>query len=238
MPRLAPILSLLAAAFLTAVPGVHAHDLQVLTPGPAELDAGTAVPARLLHATLLDPRDRLEVTVRATGSTIEALVLVPDRAPERDRSGDQVPRVQVSGASQARTVLLETPRRVRDDATGFEYLVIATVTVPRTDVPAVIGVTRGSEPTRVALRVGPPDAPFTARDPERTPRALILARGWVETAPAGAGDLPDPVRPTPDRTGVWFALALAAAGLLVAAWWVARGRATSRRRGAERAAEE
>lgn len=238
MARLCLTLVLTVLMLTVAGPAATAHELQVVAPGSVRLDAGTAAPARLVHATLLDPGDRLVVTVAASDAPVEALLLVPDRRPERGRAGDALPAMQVPDAAEASVVVLEEPRRVRDEATGFDYLVLATVDVPRSTEVATVTVARGSEPTRVALRVGRPGAPFRSSDPERTPRGLILARGWVETEPAGAGDLPEGWSTAPGRTVAWFAAALAAAGLLVAAWWVARGRAASRRRGVERAVEE
>lgn len=235
MRRLALTLAALASILVAAAAPVAAHELQLVPPGPAELDVGTADPARLLHATLLEPADRLQVGVLASTGPVEALLLVPDREPERGRAAAAAPTIRVDGAARSRVEVLDTHEEVRDEATGFEYLVLATVAIPRSDEPASVVVTRGAEPTRIALRVGPTDAPFTSTDPERTPRALILTRGWIETEPAGAADLPAPNRSEPDRSVAWFGLALAAAGILVAIWWVARGRATSRRRGVERA---
>lgn len=235
MRRLAAIIAPALASLAAVATPATAHELQALAPGPARLDLGTANPARLVHATLLEPADQLRVAVTPVTGPIEVELLVPDRPPEQDRSGGALPRLQSVDLAEGHVTALDEPRPIRDDATGFGYLVVASAEVPLGDEAVELTVERGGEPTRVALRVGPPSAAFRSNDAERTPRALVLTRGWFETEPAGASDLPAADRTAPERTVAWFGLGIAAAGLLVAAWWVARGRATSRRRGAERA---
>jgi hypothetical protein len=196
------------------------------------LDVGTAEPARLVHATLVNADDQLVVTATPSGGAVEAALFVPDRDPERDLRGADLPSLRIDGGAP---ISLNTDGQpLVDDATGFAYRELGRVPLDAAGGKPRIVVARGDEPVRVALRIGMPTS-FAATDVERTPRTFAQARAWFET-PAPGADVPKP--PTVDRgtrTAIaWFGAALALSGVGVAAWWLRSGRSTARRRGIER----
>lgn len=227
-----PALLLASLLLVLAAPaGAHAHQLTVLPAGSAQLDLGTVSQARLLHVTLEQPSDALEVGVRVDATPLEALLLVPDVTPERDARGAELPTAR--GADFApvteRTVLT-------DESTGVRYRVAAEVQLlPRSAArgPRTLTIARGDEPTRAALLVRDPDAPFAALDLERTPRALLGVRAWQDTPAAGAKVPPRP-EPTGSTALAWYAAGLALLATLTAIWWIRSGRASARARGVER----
>ena len=239
MRRLLPAIALASSlALLAFLPGVAAaHEITVLPVGSGELDAGTAEPARLIHATLDGAEDELVVTARSTGAPIEVLLLVPAREPELDATGGALPRLSLEPAGDAGLVE-EGDERIADEGTAVEYRVVGSRTIA---VPAgtslTLRVARGTEPTRAALRIGPPSS-FEAADIERTPRALGRLRIWDNT-PAPSSDYVLPTPKTQSRRFVaWYGAGIALLGVLIGAWWVWAGRRRSRERGAERAAAE
>jgi hypothetical protein len=231
--RCLPVITmLLVVACLAAAPGSAAHELQASPPGPVELDAGTAEPARLVHATLVDAGDQLVVTATPTGGAVEAVLLVPDRDPERDLRGGDLPSMRIDGGMPVAVTTDGEP--LVDEATGFVYRELGRIPLDAADGKVRIVVARGDEPLRIALRVGMPTS-FAATDVDRTPRTFAQSRAWFET-PAPGADVPKP--PTVDRGArtaiAWFGAALALSGVGVAAWWLRSGRSTARRRGIER----
>lgn len=232
-----PLLALLLACLLA--PGAAlAHDLLVVPVGSGEIDAGLADPAKLIHATLDEPGDSLTVTVRSTGSPIELLLLVPDRKPESTYEGDELSTMVVQPLTAPGSAELGSTARVTDEATSIEYRVIGEqTTATREGVPMTVTVRRGTEPTRVALRVGAPTS-FEAADFERTPRTVVRVRGWAETPAPSAKVDRTPAKTTSRPLVAIFGAGIALLGVLIATWWVWAGRRRSRERGAERAAEE
>ncbi len=240
MTRLAlPLLAAVFAACLLAPASASSHELLVLPVGSGELDAGLGDPARLIHGTLDQPEDALVVTVRATGTPLELLLLTPERRPERTLSDDELPSMTVTGpgveldeaaASDLGTVI--------DEGTAVEYRVLVTTTAAaRAGAALTITIRRGDEPARVALRVGPPTS-FEAANVDQTPRALVNLRAWVETpAPSAAFDR-EPPKTTARPIVALYGAGIALLGILLGVWWVWSGRRRSRERGAERAAEE
>ena len=239
MRRLHLILLLLATtvSLLLAAPTAGAHQLQVVEPGSAELDAGNGELARLVHATLVDEGDELVVTVAGAGEAIEAVLLVPDQAPERGYEEADAPSLVLEAGDASRAGTVEArPVQVVDEATGIAYLELARIAVPASQ-PTRIIVRRGDVATRVAVRVGLPTS-FVADDLESTPRVALDARLWAET-PAPGTEPQDSGAPGSDdepRTAyAWYGAGITVIALLVAAWWIRMGRAASRRRGIERA---
>jgi hypothetical protein len=210
----------------------------VLPVGGAELDAGLGDPARLIHATLDAPGDTLTVTATSSGAPLELLLLVPIQKPEAGYDAGELPRSDVKPASTAREPEEASDRRVIDEATAVEYRVIGSQLLsPRAGAPLAITVSRGSEPTRVALRVGAPTS-FEAAEIERTPRALVRLRAWADTPAPSAKVDRTPAKTTSRPVVAIYGAGVALLGVLIATWWVWAGRRRSRVRGAERAAEE
>ena len=236
-----PALSLLAllVACLLAPAAASAHELLVLPVGSGELDAGLADPARLVHATLDAPADELVVTVRASGSPLELLLLVPDRRPERTQSGEERPTLTVTGAGAG--IDTTTPERretLVDEGTAVAYRVIGTTTAAvAAGTRLRIVIRRGSEPARVAVRGGGPPT-VDAPDTESTPRPRVHPRGWVETPAPSAKVDRSPPKTTSRPIVAIYGAGIALLGVLLGVWWVWSGRRRSRERGAERAADE
>ena len=125
------------------------------------------------------------------------------------------------------------------DAQGIAYREVVRIPLERGKGTATIVVHRGSEPTRVALRVGQPTE-FTTEDPDSAPHAMQDTLSWADTPPAGSHAAKEKARKA-DRSRVrfaWGGLAITLVALVIAAWWIARGWFAARRRGVERAAEE
>ena len=230
-----------------SAPAAGAHQLLVAEPGPVELDLGTAVPARLVHATLAAADDVLEAQVKvATGTDPVAYLLVPLAPPEGDapRADLPVPTLTVGGEVTRFEQIDETERWV-DETTGVAYravgrLAIDGVAPARSAVAgSTIRVTRGREPTRAVLLVVTDDEEFAAEDVEATPRALLSLRAWAET-PAPGATRPDAADPGDGSSAVqraWIGAAIAVMGALLAVWWVTRGWRRARERGVERSGE-
>ncbi|MCW2920724.1 MAG: hypothetical protein JWL76_598 [Thermoleophilia bacterium] len=233
-----PLLVLIVACMMLAPAGALAHELLVAPVGSAEIDAGLADPARLVHATLDQPGDTLVVTVTSTGTPLELLLLVPDRTPERAFRGDDLPRIDLAPANTPGEAQSSGGTEAVDEATAVDYRVIDAATIaPRDGTKLTITVRRGDQPARVALRVGAPTS-FEAADFERTPRTIVQLRGWAET-PAPSAKLDRTPAKTASRPVVAiFGAGVALLGVLIAVWWVYSGRRRSRERGVERAAEE
>lgn len=238
LPVTLPIM-LLAACLLAAIgaPSAAAHQLQYIEAGSTTIDLGTADPARLIHATLVSADDKLSFTVRSTSEPVDVILYVPDVKPENTRTPVNLPTIFVTwpggGAQSSRA---EPSDPVVDAATGITYLELVRVPIAApAGTTATITVRRGAEPARVALRVGPP-SPFGAEDFEQTPRALTKVRLWNASPPAGTEGARKHTA-EPNRAVAWFGTGIATSGVLVAIWWVLRGRATSRHRGVERAIE-
>lgn len=231
--------ALIVACLLAPAPAV-AHELVVVPVGSAELDAGQGDPARLVHATLDAPGDELVVTVRATGTPLELLLLVPDRRPETALVEGELPSMDVvttpppaGGGEQA-----PADANLVDEATAIEYRAIAEQSIVASQGAKVrITVRRGSSPVRVALRVGAPTS-FEAADVERTPKTLVKVRGWVETPAPSAKVDRTPAKTASRPVVAIYGAGVALLGVLLAIWWVWAGRRRSRERGAERAAKE
>lgn len=239
MHRPALLLLVLLAACLLVPASASAHELTVLEVGSGELDAGLGDPARLVHATLDAAGDQLVVTVRGSGAPLELLVLTPDRRPERTQSIAELPSLAVTGGTVEFEAAAPADREtIVDEGTAVEYRVLGTAAVA---VPAGsrlrLAIRRGSQPARVALRVGPPTS-FEAADVERTPRTLLKLRAWVETPAPSAPIDRTPAKTTSRPVVAWYGAGVALLGMLIAAWWVRSGRSRSRERGVERAAEE
>ncbi len=235
LPLSVPISLLVAACPAVA----RAHELQVVPVGSAELDAGRGDPARLVHATLDEPGDELVVTLRATGAPLELLLLVPDRRPERGFGAGELPTLSVGPAAGGTPIAVGGPEGgseggLVDEATALEYRVFESRTLgPPSGTPVRVRVRRGSEPSRVALRVGVPGS-FEAANVENTPRNLVRVRAWSETPAPSARMDRTPAETTSRPVAAWFGAGIALAGVLVAAWWVGAGHRRSRIRGAER----
>jgi hypothetical protein len=233
---------LLIVLLAVAAPTAAAHELQVLDAGSAEVDAGMADPARLIHAVLVQADDELVVSVTPGEQPLEAELLLPDRKPESHADAAAWPRIELRWRGGGSLVAI--PRDVIrelvvDAATGIPYVQQATVPIPSGRGPVDVVVRRGDAPSRVALRVGAP-APFAASDPERTPRMTIRSRLWAETPPPGTR-ASEPRRvdgATVDRRFAVGGAVIALAGVLIAAWWMRRGGATARRRGLGRTSED
>lgn len=217
--RLLPAFTLVALLLLTPAMA-HAHELTVLDPGGAQLDLGDASQPRLVHGTLAGTREELELGVRVRATPLRVLLLVPDAAPER--GSDARPRLDESQRVD--------DRAISDETTGVEYLVVGErVLQPGPGAATTLRVTRGAEPTRVAVLVGDPDAAFAASDPSRTPRSMLRLRAWAETPADGSR----PVRPAgsgPDRNAPWYGFGITLVAVLTAAWWLRIGHTRSRER--------
>lgn len=225
-----------ASLALAAVgaPAATAHELTVLEPGPAELDLGTVSVPRLVHATLVKRDDTLLVRVHPdSGDLIEVQLLVPAERSESERRPTAVPRMRAA-AALANVAVLQSPTLLVDEVTGVSYRLLARSRLRQGEAQHSITVRRGAQPVRVALRLAPARAPFAASSPERTPRTLVRLRDWQRTAPDGSrpGAVAEPVAAS--RFAPWFAGALGAGAMLLAAWWMRSGRRSSRERGLER----
>lgn len=212
-----------------------AHQLQVLDPGPGGLDAGQAVPARLIHATLDGAGDSLRVAVTPGDVPLAATLLVPARPPERDLDGADLPALESTWELPVTSV---DGAATTDEMTGIEYVPVAAIDLAAATGEGELVVERGGAPVRVALLVGSPDLEFAAVDADQTPRAAVDTRLWAETPPAGSPQERSRVRATPDRRYALYGAGLALTGVLVAVWWIRSGRDRSRRSGLERAARE
>jgi hypothetical protein len=231
MPRPRRFLLLALGLSLLVVPPACAHQLVVLD-GAGEIDAGTGEPARLVHALLATAGDTLTVTVQPKVGAMEAVLYVPDQAPERDLDGRAWPSLELRRTGSGAVTATEDPgsELVVDDATGIAYREVARVPVPRSGPAATIVVHRGAVPARVALRVGQP-TPFTTEDADSAPHALQDALRWADTPPPGSHAAKEKARKA-DRSRVrfaWGGVAITLVALLIAAWWVVRGRRASRR---------
>lgn len=232
------VLTVIAAALVLVLPdAVLAHEIVVLPVGTGEIDAGLGDPARLFHATLDEPGDELVVTVRTTGSPLELVLLVPDRAPERGYgSGAKLPTIAVTprGAAEIGNFGGGGEDEVVDEGTALGYRVVREANVAaREGTLVTVQIRRGIEPTRVALRVGAPTS-FEAADVERTPRTLVRLRAWYDTPPPSA--TVDAARGSspPSSLVAWYGAGVSLLGVLIAVWWVRSGRRRSRERGLER----
>ena len=232
------LLLVLLAACLLAPASAAAHELVVLPVGAGEIDAGLADPARLIHATLDKPGDTLVVTVRSSGAPLELLLLMPDRRPESKLDGEALPQLEWAAAPGQSVIEGEPRRELVDEATAVEYGVLSSETLALEEgAPVTVTIRRGTQPARVALRVGAATS-FEAADVERTPRTLVKLRAWVETPAPSAEVDRTPVKTTSRPVVAIYGAGVALLGVLIAAWWVWSGRRRSRERGAERAAEE
>lgn len=223
--------TLLATLALLAAPAANAHELQVLAPGTAQLDLGSVSQPRLVHGTLQGASDELLLTLTGANRPLEVLVLVPDALPERAAGG--APELSLAATERVDRA------QVTDEITGIDYLVVARhrLAADGPTGPTRLVVRRGEAPTRVAVLVADPDAPFAASDPERTPTTMLRLRAWAETPPAGTRS------ETPREADVivgaaWYGGGIALLALLTAVWWVRSGRARARLEGAARAARE
>jgi hypothetical protein len=234
----APLTTLLLAGLLLALggaSGASAHQLQHVEADSATLDLGTADPARLIHTTLVSPTDKLVVKITMTSEPVEAIMYVPDAEPEQDRPAADLPTITATWpGGGVMTAQDGSNEPVTDAATAISYLELVRAPIAADPgTTATITIRRGAEPTRVALRIGPA-SPFGAEDFERTPRTLTGVRIWNATPPPGSKSAQAKAA-DPNSAIAWFGAGIAIAGVLVAIWWIATGRAASRRRGVERA---
>jgi hypothetical protein len=228
--RLPVIAIVVAFAAAFAPTPALAHEISVLAPGSASIDAGDGSTARLIHATLLDPGDTLRVTVHAGAAGVDTMLLVPNAGPEQLASRHALPDMP---ADELVPITDETPT---DDSTHIEYRALVEASIASTT--RTIVVSRGSVPTRVALLVRPSsDTRFRADHPSRTPKTLLRLQQWAAT-PAAAARNHDAGSASHATFRAWYAAALAVIALLVAAWWVRTGKRRSRERGVERARGE
>ncbi|MCW2926507.1 MAG: hypothetical protein JWM86_475 [Thermoleophilia bacterium] len=210
------VLSVLVGPVATAA----AHELSVTPPGPVRLDLGTGDPVRLVHATL------------GAGEELIATIRVPAESVQEWK-------VQTLALTRPGT---DSDDQLVDDATTVEYRILREVPLASYAERAgvrTITVSPGDEPG-VALRVAPAGAPFTSEGLARAPRSLVRLRAWVEASTPATVDTPAErrdARAAARRMGQ-AGLGIALVGVLVAAWWVLRGRTRSRVRGVERARED
>ncbi len=235
MSKRAPLTLMIVLQSLLFLPAIaSAHQLVVID-GPGVIDAGTGEPARLIHAMLTKHGDELQVTVRPTAGASEAVLYVPDQRPERAFDNDEIPQLALGPS----TITTNVGERVVDDATNVAYREIGRVALPAKGGAATIAVRRGSVPSRVALRVGPP-TPFAADDVDATPRALQQVVSWANNPPAGSvaakAKASDAARSRHRFAWGGALIALIAVGSVV--WWLVRGWHAARRRGVERAVSE
>jgi hypothetical protein len=227
--RRLPVITLAVALAAFALPAAAAaHEISVLPPGAATIDAGDGTTARLIHATLLKPGDTLRVAVHPGADALEALLLVPEEGPEGQASASKLPTWEVRDG-----VSLPAPT-LTDSVTHIAYRVLADTSASST---STIVIRRGSIATRVALlvRTGGEATPFRADHVQRTPRTLLRLQQWAAT-PASRSSTHDAADHSTFRA--WYAAGLAVVALLVAGWWIRSGKVRSRERGVERSRGE
>lgn len=221
--------SLLVLALLLAPGAATAHELSVSVPGSVAIDLGTVTNVRLLHATLVDAGDTIELALDAgTGRDLELLLLVPDDGAEGQARPAEMPTI--AGGDLDRT-----PESIEDEVTGLRYLVLERRALE--DGPQELTVARGSAPTRVALRVAPAGEEFVTQDPRRTPRALVRTRAWFEAPAPGARQVERRIPeedPGARRIRIWVPAAFGVLAILLAGWWLRSGWRSARTRGVER----
>lgn len=219
-------------------PPASAHQLVVGAPGAVELDLGDAGLARLVHATLVRRADTIRVELSPGGAVapLEALLLIPDRAPEDAAADRRRPRAWALVGEARVPFDAVAEQALRDDVTGLRYEVIGhldlSTVLRRGRATATLVVERQAAPTRAALLVRRAGEAFAAEDPSGTPRTLAQLRAW-DAMPAG-GTAGDGIARAPRAAISWFAAALAIVAALVAGWWIRAGHARSRERGIER----
>jgi len=238
--------TLACVALLVAVSSTAtAHTLVVAQPGDARIDLGdlSDLPrgGKLVHATLDAADDELVLTFMPAATATSIELLAPESKPEREQSIKQRPHLEAAqGLAEITRV---NDARQEDDVTALTYAVFARSTI-RT-VPGVssadpveLRITRGSAPSRVAVRVVPnAGADFVTDDAQDVPKSIALARGWFVTRPEHAPRTKVRAERNLNQY-VWVPALIALTMLGCMVWWVRRGRTQSRVRGIERADEQ
>jgi hypothetical protein len=253
-PTRIALLALLA--FAAVVASASAHRAQVVPAGANEIDLGLEPGAQLIHGTLQEPTDMLTARFGVPRDGSFAVdVLVPDQPQERGAK----PKIQLgscgrgsgTGARSSSTTCAGTAlplgvdHKVRggvlvDAATKFRYRRIDRFTSADGLTPGrelMISVARGGAPMRVAIRTDD-GSPFRLDQASKQPRTVARISGWFAQPAPGSPQVGGDDSGDVFRGLVWLPLSFAGIVVLIAAWWMARGRGTARRRGVERAAEE
>lgn len=232
---------------LLAAASAVAWRATVLEPGTTALDLGLLANAPAVFATL--PADATPVALTAsmetTGST-RVRLFAPDRLPERRLAGNELPSLDVEGMPAVAFQRDAKPQRLRDPATGIRLRSVGSI-----DLPAPAGgsgritlrLVPGTLPARALVVAG--DAGETANfeldDPATVPGIVSRMRLWSDIPPAGT---PKRLLRDPDADersslpAVVLAATIAIAMVLLAVWWMLRGRAESRRSGRQRRAPD
>lgn len=228
-PALTVVVGALALLLAVCEPAA-ADSVSVERPGSVRVDLGTGRPARTVHVTLRARGDEFLASLRPRAGASRVIdLLVPDQQPERSASQQGLPVLELrDGVAWRAVTQLRTPRGVHDEGTALRYLRIARVSVEaRPDgAPIQVRVRRGDAPTRAALRVSGGE-PFSIDDVARIRRSLGALQGWHDV-PAD----PEAIRGAGgerSQATVWVPAGLALSMLLLAGWWIWKGRVASRR---------
>lgn len=229
-------------AFSCCVASAAAWRATVLPPGAATLDLGVLEDAPAVFATFPDGSGAVTLTATnpAQGTT-RIRLFAPDRLPERRMSGDELPSIAVDGAAAVTFGRDDEPQLLRDPATGIRFRTIGTLDLPSSSgsQAVTLRIEPGSLPARALLVAGAAGetANFELDSPASVPGTVSRMRLWSDVPPTGTpGRLLREAKA--DQRSATPAVVLAAvvslAMVLLAVWWVLRGRAESRRRGVER----